>query len=163
MDLFAVLVRVTFSYLVLLALLRASHKRAVAEATPFDFVFALILGDMIDDVLWGEVGAARFTVGVGTLALCQAAVGIATYGNRALHDLVDSRPAVLLAGGEPAPRGLRAELVSEEDLDGLLRLQGIPRVGWPELQEVRLETSGGLSLNERPPFRPLRKQDLDES
>lgn len=163
MDLFAVIVRVTFSYLVLLALLRAAHKRAVAEATPFDFVFALVLGDMIDDVLWGDVGAAKFTIGVGTLALCQAVVGVATYRSRTLHDLLDSRPTVLLADGELVPPGLRAELVSEDDLDGLLRLQGIPRERWQEVEKVRLETGGGLSLRERPPFRPLQKEDLGES
>jgi uncharacterized membrane protein YcaP (DUF421 family) len=159
----AVGVRALFSYLALLALLRAAHKRAVAEATPFDFVLCLILGDMVDDLLWGEAGAAQFTVAVGALAMSHALVAFATYRNRGLHDVLDGTPTVLLREGRPVRRGLRAELLGEEDLDALLRLQGIPRERWPDVQEARLEISGELSHTERPPARELRKDDLEPS
>lgn len=146
----AVLVRAVFSYLVLLALLRVSHKRAVAEATPFDFVLTLVLGDTIDDVVLGEVGPARFVAAVGTLTLCHLAAAVATWRSQWLHDLVESRPTVLLREGATNPAGLRAELVSEDDLAALLRLRGISREQWGALGTVRLEPSGELSVIRRP-------------
>jgi uncharacterized membrane protein YcaP (DUF421 family) len=162
-DLAAVVVRALFSYLALLALLRAAHKRAVAEATPFDFVLCLIFGDMIDDLLWGEVGAAQFTVAVGALASSQAVVALVTYRSRWLHDLLDGTPTVLLREGQPVRRGLRAELLEEGDLEALLRLQGVARERWPDVQEARLETGGELTFTARPAARELRKADRESS
>jgi hypothetical protein len=73
-ELLHVAVRAAVAYLVLLALVRASGKRTVAQGTPFDFVLALILGDMVDDLLWGDVPAAGFVVAVGTLTLAHTLV-----------------------------------------------------------------------------------------
>jgi len=46
---------VLFAYVFLLAILRASGKRTIAQGTTLDFVVALVLGDLIDDALWAEV------------------------------------------------------------------------------------------------------------
>lgn len=69
MDPLHIAVRAAFAYVFLLAMVRLSGKRAVKRGTAFDFVLALILGDMVDDVLWGEVGVAGFAVAVCTLLL----------------------------------------------------------------------------------------------
>ena len=69
MDPLRIVARVLFSYVVLLILVRVGGKRVVRHASPFDFVLSLILGDMIDDMLWGEVDASVFVAGVGVLLL----------------------------------------------------------------------------------------------
>jgi uncharacterized membrane protein YcaP (DUF421 family) len=162
-DVTSLVIRVAFSYLALLALLRASHKRLLAEVTPFDFVLALVLGDMIDDVLWGEVGAATFTVAVGALALCQAIVSLCSYLSPAVYDLVVSSPTVLLRDGVAVPGGLRAEGVSESELEELLRLEGISRKDWRDVRTLRLEASGQASVAKRRPAREARKRDVGRS
>jgi uncharacterized membrane protein YcaP (DUF421 family) len=67
MDPLRVGVRVLLAYLILLLLLRLSGKRTVYQGTPFDFVLALILGDMVDDVLWSEVPVSQFIVAIASL------------------------------------------------------------------------------------------------
>lgn len=69
MDPLRIAVRCVLAYVFLLALLRLSGKRGVRQATPFDFVLMLILGDMVDDALWAEVPFAQFVVATSTLVL----------------------------------------------------------------------------------------------
>jgi uncharacterized membrane protein YcaP (DUF421 family) len=69
MDLGSIAVRALCTYLFLVLLLRLSGKRVIKEGASFDFVLALILGDMIDDAVWSEVPFAQFVVAASTLVL----------------------------------------------------------------------------------------------
>jgi uncharacterized membrane protein YcaP (DUF421 family) len=71
MDPLRIVVRIVFGWIVLQALVRISGKRTVSQGTPFDFTLALILGDMMDDLMWAEVAASQFIVAVGTLVAAQ--------------------------------------------------------------------------------------------
>jgi uncharacterized membrane protein YcaP (DUF421 family) len=69
MDPFRIAIRSLTAFIFLLVLLRLSGKRTIYQGSPFDFVLALVLGDMIDDVLWQEVPIVQFMVGTATLAV----------------------------------------------------------------------------------------------
>jgi uncharacterized membrane protein YcaP (DUF421 family) len=47
--------------------MRLSGKRTVRQASPFAFTLSLVLGDMVDDLLWAEVNASVFVVGASVL------------------------------------------------------------------------------------------------
>lgn len=79
MDPLRIVIRVVFAYVVLLTLIRLSGKRTVKQATPFDFTVALILGDLIDDLLWAEVGASVFVIAAGTLMFVHTAFDLVRY------------------------------------------------------------------------------------
>jgi uncharacterized membrane protein YcaP (DUF421 family) len=61
---------------VLLVFVRLSGKRAVKHANTFDFTLALILGDMIDDLLWAEVGAATFVAATSVLMMVHLTIDV---------------------------------------------------------------------------------------
>lgn len=67
MDPLRIVARVVFSYVVLMIMVRVSGKRLIRHASPYDFTLTLILGDMVDDLLWGEVDASVFVVAAGML------------------------------------------------------------------------------------------------
>lgn len=159
MDLFRIAIRALFAFVVLHALLRASGKRTLAQGTAFDFVLALVLGDMVDDLLWAEVPAARFTVAVGTLALAHVLVSAAALRSEAVLRWINGEPVRLLERGEPRPAALRAERVNTKELAELLRLHGLTRERWPEVEIGRLEPSGHLSLTRPRWARPASKED----
>ncbi|HET8645803.1 MAG TPA: hypothetical protein VFO85_09960, partial [Vicinamibacteria bacterium] len=150
----------TFAYLVLLALLRVSGKRTVAQGTAFDFVLALILGDMIDDLLWGEVPAAAFVVAVSTLTLAHTLVAGLKYVSPWFERVVAGADTVLLSHGQPVERGLRGEHVSEGELEELLRLRGVPRERWPEVELALLQESGEPTVSRTLAERPAARGDL---
>lgn len=67
MDPLRIVVRAAFAFIFLLAMIRISGKRTVREATAFDFVLALVFGDLVDDVIWAEVAASAFVVASSSL------------------------------------------------------------------------------------------------
>lgn len=160
-DLLHVAVRAVFGYAVLLALLRVSGKRTIAQGTPFDFVLALVLGDMVDDLLWAEVPAAGFVVAVSTLTLAHVLVSWLKHVSPFFERLVSGSAIVLLSNGEAVDRELRSERVSEGELEELLRLRGIPRERWSEVETALLETEGHPSLSMTGPERPAARGDLE--
>jgi len=76
MDPLRIVARVAFAYVLLLVFIRLTGKTAVNHAAPLDFVVALIVGDLIDDVLWGEVNASVFIVAAGALFLVHTALDL---------------------------------------------------------------------------------------
>jgi uncharacterized membrane protein YcaP (DUF421 family) len=160
-DLPHIAVRAAFGYVALLALLRVSGKRTVAEGTPFDFVLALVLGDMVDDLLWADVPAAGFVVAVSALTLVHILVSWLKYVSPRFDRVVSGSATLLLSSGEPVRRGLRSEHVAESELEELLRLWGVPRERWPEVERALLETEGHPSLVMKGPERPAARGDLE--
>ena len=154
-------VRAGFGYLALLALLRLSGKRTVAQGTPFDFVLALILGDTVDNLIWGEITAARFVAAVGTLTLVHLLVAWAQSVSPLVSRVVSGSPTLLLSHGQPRERGLRKEHVAESELEELLRLYGVPRERWSEVERALLETSGEASVGYEPLDQPATRGDVE--
>jgi uncharacterized membrane protein YcaP (DUF421 family) len=159
MELHKIAVRALFAYVVLLALLRYSGKRVVSEAGARDFVVALIIGDLVDDLLWAEVGAAEFAAATGGIILSGIVVAIATYLSSAAATVAEGRPQLVLDRGVPARSGMRAERVNEKALAALLRIQGIERDRWAEVEHAWLEDSGELSVAHREDARPAQRRD----
>ena len=77
MDPFRIVIRVVFAYVVLLIMVRLSGKRLIRHASPFDFTLSLILGDMVDDLLWAEVDASVFVIAAGVLVLIHVSLELA--------------------------------------------------------------------------------------
>jgi uncharacterized membrane protein YcaP (DUF421 family) len=74
MDPLRIAARVVFAYVVLMIMVRVSGKRLIRHASPYDFTLTLILGDMVDDLLWAEVDASVFVVAAGMLVMIHVGV-----------------------------------------------------------------------------------------
>ena len=159
-EIYRVALRAIFAFVVLLALVRASGKRTIWEGTAFDFVLVLILGDMFDDVLWGEVAASQFVAAAGSLALLHTAVSILAFRHRVVHRLVTGDPALVIRNGAFVRPPMRQERVPERELDALLRHEGVDAAKRSEVRAGRIETDGQLSVLERAGAREAQRSDL---
>lgn len=74
MELAGIVVRVVVSYITLLTLVRLSGRLSVKHATTFDFVVALIAGDLIDNAVWAEVPFLQFVAASVSLFATHAAM-----------------------------------------------------------------------------------------
>jgi uncharacterized membrane protein YcaP (DUF421 family) len=74
MDPLRIVARCLVAYGFLLFLLRLAGKRTLHEGTAFEFVLALLIGDLVDDAIWREVPMAQFAVATATLVLTKLAL-----------------------------------------------------------------------------------------
>jgi uncharacterized membrane protein YcaP (DUF421 family) len=159
MNLGAIAIRVLFAYLFLLAIVRVSGKRTVRQVTPLDFTASIIVGDLVDDLLWAEVPAAQFTVAVVVLLSLAVAVSVGTASSAWFSRLVLGAPREVASSGELVTPGTAAERVTDPDLFALLRGHKVDDLR--EVERANLETNGALGLVQAEWAKEARKADLD--
>jgi uncharacterized membrane protein YcaP (DUF421 family) len=160
MELWRIAVRVIVAYVYLLITTRASGKRVVSQASPFELIVSLVMGDLIDDFLWSEVSAAKFGAAVVTIALCDGVGKIASFYSPRAYALLHGVPRAVLRDGHEDGRALRREQMNEADLAHLLRLQSIEKRERVHLAAI--ETNHEASAILQPQEEPATKEDAEK-
>ena len=159
MDLGRIAVRAIVAYLYLLFTTRATGKRVVSQSTPIDLMVSLVIGDLLDDALWGEVSMVKFGAAVGTIIVAELLVKMAAARWSRFHAFVNGSPTVVLLEGVQDRRALRGEQMNDADLAHLLRLQSVER--WGDVHVAAVEIDHQLSAILRPEARPAQKKDAE--
>lgn len=163
MEVYKILLRVVFAYIFILILLRLSGKREVARATSFDFVLALILGDLFDDLFWAEVPASQFVVAAGTLVFLQVFIAVGSRISESFSRIVGFRDEVFMRDGRLIQPAMRRAQISERDAEMLLRRQaGITRERWTEVKTARIEQNGKPSVVKHEWAKEAQKKDRND-
>lgn len=140
--------RAVVVYIVLLALVRLTGKRAVAQTTPFDMILLVLLGTAVQNSLIGEdVSLLGGLILAATLIGLNHAVGFATARVKSLHALVEGDPVLLARNGEVFERVLRRQNLCPADFEEAMRRQGIRDRA--EIECAWLESDGRVSLLKR--------------
>ena len=154
-------VRAVVAYLFLLALIRISGKRLVAEATGMQFVLAILIGDLADDALLGVVPFAQFAIAAGVLALTQMGVALGAAHDVRLWRLLEGEPPLVISNGVPRRTAMRSERLNRKELASLLRLCGISAARWAEIKEARVEEGGMLGVVPHEWAQPAQRRDAE--
>lgn len=146
-------------YVLMLIVIRALGKRTVGNFSAFDLLIALMLGDLVDEIIYGDVRMLTGTAAIVTLAALAGADAYGSYANNRLRMLLEGKPTVVIRDGELVHRGMRAERLSEHDVMAMLRLQGVQ-----DVREVRLatvETDGELGVLKHEWAETAKRADVD--
>ena len=157
-DLALTAARAVAVYAVILAVIRFSGKRTIGSFSAFDFLVALMLGEVVDEIIYGSVSMAQGLVAIGVLGLLHYANSWLTYWDHGFDHLLEGSPTVVLEKGQLHYPGMRAERLNEKDLLSELRLHGID-----DLREVKLaavEYNGQLSVIRQDWAEPIQKADV---
>jgi len=166
MEIERLVLRTLFTYLVLHQLFRHAGKRTVSSIgaagsqSGIDLMLALIVGDLIDDLLWAEVPASQFVAAAGTLVLVHVVLAFLRYRSTWVWRVVEGVPARILGHGEPIAAAMRAERINRKALGGLLRHHGVAPDGWKDVRAGYVENRGPLSVMPEPWARPATRSDL---
>jgi uncharacterized membrane protein YcaP (DUF421 family) len=133
------------AYVTLVAVLRMSGKRTLAQLNAFDLVVTVAVGSTLATILLNA--DVSFTEGMAALVLLtllQFIAAVITSRLRLGRAVVTSRPTVLLWEGKIRDGAARRERVSTEDIRQAARASGIGDVS--RIGAVVLETDGSLSV-----------------
>jgi len=139
------IVRAVIVYLVVLALLRLSGKRQVANLGTSELVALLLISNAVQNAMNG--GDNSLTGGLvlaGVLMVLSFGCAVLTYFSRDWERFIQGRPTMLMHKGILLRHNLRRELLSIREFRALLRKQGVQ--DFHEVEEAVLESDGYVSV-----------------
>jgi uncharacterized membrane protein YcaP (DUF421 family) len=79
MDPLRIAARALFAYGIVLVLIRLTGKRTVRHGSALDFTIALVVGDLVDDMIWAEVPVGQFIVAAMMLFMVHITLDVARF------------------------------------------------------------------------------------
>ena len=158
-ELLATAARSVAVFVLMLIVIRALGKRTVGNFSAFDLLIALMLGEVVDEIIYADVRFLEGTVAIvvlGSLAFLDA---VLSYASKPLQRILEGQPTVLIRHGEFQQHGMRAERLNEIDIAAMLRVHGVLDVR--EIRLAVLETDGELSVLKEKWAEPAQKSDVD--
>lgn len=133
-------------YLILLAALRLSGRRTVAQMTTFDFVLLLIIAETTQQALLGDdFSIVNATLLILTLFGVDIVLSYVKQWSPKIALFLDGTPTVLIADGKVDERAVRRARVNIEDILVAAReQQGLARLD--QIKFAVLEADGGISI-----------------
>jgi len=133
-------------YVVLLVVFRIAGKRTLSQATTFDFVLLLIIGEATQQALLGEDFSVTNAILI-IITLIGVDIALAKLKGRSatLEQLIDGVPLVIVEDGRPLKDRMDKARVDEDDvLTAARETQGLERM--EQIKYAVLERSGGISI-----------------
>lgn len=144
-DAFSIVMRTALVYGFLLLLVRVAGKNALAETNALHFVLALVIGDLVDDCIWGEVAVTQFIVGSVGLVSVHWLFSQLQRRLPGLAALLTHRPRRLIKDGVVDHKMLRHEHLTTENLSDGLRRCGVEHAA--QVRVAHMEPDGHISVS----------------
>ena len=151
--------RASFVYLFLLLVVRILGKREIGNTSAFDLIVALILGEVVDEIIYGDVTILQGVVAIGVVAVWHLVNSWASFKSEIIDKLTGAPPTVVVKNGEIQRKNLAKERLNEEELWSELRLMSVDDI--KEVKQATLEPNGKISVIQEEWAKPVQRQDLE--
>jgi len=145
-------------YLLLFLVIRFSGKRAIGNFTAFDLLIALLLGEIVAEIIFADVTFLEGGAAILAVALIHQINAWATYFLPSLGALLEGSPTVLMKNGEFQLKGMRKEHMNKRDVLEELRLSGVDDPN--EVELLIMENNGEVSVIRHEWARNVQRCDL---
>jgi uncharacterized membrane protein YcaP (DUF421 family) len=160
-DLLLTALRASLIYFFLLLVIRLLGKREVGNASAFDFMVALMLGEVVDEAIYGDVSIPKGLVAIAVIGVWHFVNSWASYRSKTIDKLTGAEPTVLVENGQIKHDALAKERLNENELWAELRLLGEDKL--EEIRQATLEPNGHISLLKQDWAEPIQKGDLKKA
>lgn len=155
-----ILLRVLLTWTTLLVLARLTGKKQLSQATFFDFITAIAVGDIAGENLANpEKPLLPWLAGTVAWFALTVFLDILVLKNRRLAGLVEGTPSVLIQNGKILEKSLRSNFLRVDDLVADMRKMGYFNVA--DVEFAVYETDGSLSVMPKSQVRPVTPKDLN--
>ena len=157
-DLMLTALRATLIYFFLLLVVRVLGKRSVGAIGAFDLVVALMLGEVVDEAIFGDVSMVKGLLAISVIALWHFINEWASFRSKTIDQLTAGAPAVIVENGQFKRDVLAKERINENEVLSQMRQQGIEAL--EEVKCATVEPSGHISFIQTEDAKPAQKGDL---
>jgi uncharacterized membrane protein YcaP (DUF421 family) len=140
--------RGTVIYIGLLLVFRFLLHRDVGSMSVADLLFVVLVADASSNAMQGDYrGIGDGLVLIGTMIAWNYALDWLAFRSAAVARLLEGPPEVLVRHGRLNRRAMKRELITEDELLGKLRQQGVEHLA--DVRIAQLESDGNLSVFRR--------------
>ncbi|SES26098.1 Uncharacterized membrane protein YcaP, DUF421 family [Gracilibacillus ureilyticus] len=156
----SIFIETLFGFVTLFILAKLLGKTQIKQLTAFDFISALILGELVGNALYDkEVGIPEIGFAVALWGVLLFITEITTQKIKKSRSLLEGSPSIVIHKGKLQRDIMRKGKLDMNQLLHLLRAKDVFSV--QEVDYAILETDGTLSVVKKTNYQPLSRQDLD--
>lgn len=146
--------RVVVVYVALLAMLRVSGRRELAELTPMELLTMLLVSETVSPALTGgDDSLVGGLVAAGTLILLTVLSSVLVFRSRRAERVIEGKASVLIRHGRVDEAVLRSERITSDELHATLHQHGVLHVR--DVAYAFIESDGDITI--------IKEKDLAES
>ncbi|MDF1507481.1 DUF421 domain-containing protein [Robertmurraya sp. DFI.2.37] len=155
-----ILIELIFGYIALFALTKIMGKTQITQITPFDFISALILGELVGNAIYdNDITFQKVIYAVVIWGLLIFITEILTQKKKGLRKLLEGKPSIVIRKGKIDYEMLKKARLDINQLQHLLRSRGIFSIR--ECEYAILETDGSISVLRKSSYEHVTIRDLN--
>ncbi|MGM0902190.1 MAG: DUF421 domain-containing protein [Bacillota bacterium] len=140
-------------YIVLFIIVRLLGKSQISQISPFDFISALVLGELVGNAIYdNETGFSIIVFSIGIWGILIYVTEFLTQKSRKLRYLLEGRASIIIHKGKLDWKQMKQNHMDIDQLQQLLRDKGV--FSLQEVEFAILENNGGISV--------LKKAEADQ-
>jgi uncharacterized membrane protein YcaP (DUF421 family) len=160
MELMSIAVELIVGYFALLILTKILGKTQITQISAFDFISALILGELVGNSLYDkELSVWPILAAIFIWGSLIFTTEFFTQKNRRFRHILEGTPAIVINKGKIDFKQLKKNHLDLNQLQHLLRAKDIFSVR--ECEYALLESNGTLSVLKKPMYANVQRADLN--
>lgn|SRR5690625_1473826 len=159
-QMLAMLYETAFGILALYLLTKVLGKTQISQLTAFDFIAAIVLGELIGNALFDKkTGILEIGYVILVWGVILFTIEMITQKYKRSRFLLEGKPALVIHEGRIIYEEMRKNKIDINELQQLLRMKDVFAI--QEVEYAILETNGELSVVKKPAYQTPTKQDLN--
>lgn len=160
MEYLSLTIELIAGYFALLAATKIMGRTSLSEATPFDFVAAIVLGEFVGNAVYdSEVDIWRILFAVALWAVLILAIDLITMKFHVTRNLFESRPSLLIKNGVIDRKEMKKRRMDINRLQTLLRDKEV--FSFREIEYAIYEPNGKVTVLKKPMYQNIVRSDMN--
>lgn len=159
-ELFPIFFEILFGIIGLFIVTKILGRRQITQLTAFDFIAAIVLGDLVSNALFDkDAGIKEIGFVIFSFGLILYVIETITQKFKRTRYFLEGKPSVLIHKGNLVYEELRKNKLDINELQQLLRMKDVFSV--QEVDYAILESNGELSVLKKSNYATPTKEDLN--
>ncbi|WP_108670004.1 DUF421 domain-containing protein [Peribacillus acanthi] len=155
-----IVTELTTGYIALFLLTKILGKTQITQITAFDFISAVILGELVGNALYDDqVGVLEVIFTVVFWGILVFVTEVTTQKVKRVRAFLEGHPSIVIHKGQIVFKALKKNHLDLNQLQLLLRKKDVFSIR--ECEYAILETDGSISIIKKPEYSTVVNQDMN--
>ncbi|MDM5337885.1 DUF421 domain-containing protein [Fictibacillus enclensis] len=159
MNLGTITIEMVVGFFALFFLTKILGKTQLSQLTPFDFISALILGELVGNAMYDpDVHIWMILFAISVWGILMYSLEILTQKSMKFRKILEGSPSIVIRNGTMDRKQMKKNKIDINQLQNLIRQKGYFSIR--EIDYAILETNGSISVLPKSDNQPVTRRDL---